>query len=256
MVSNKVVSAEKELLRALDDNYSKVAGRLARLIPSNAGTVVELGSGAGQLTIPLARRLVNHRIIAIDTYAGPYSRDHGALLTRLADEKLKGRIQVVKREVFTWIRDLDPASQQAIISSELLPELDSPHMKALFKQCHRVLEPGGISVHCFLSPKPRNLGQHLVIEADSNPQWTRSPPREWFSPPPSVAVKAMREAGFGGVRLITIRSNLTIRSTAAESILRRWGVKRAFWHRYKSYLTKNGLVLPDWMLLFGLRPPI
>ena len=89
--------------------------------------------------------------------------------------------------------------------------------------CYRLLKPRGVTVHSFLSPIPRNARQRLMIIADSDPAWTRTPPKEWFSPRPELVVKELRDSGFERIRRITMRSHLIMKAEAAKSSLKKLG---------------------------------
>jgi hypothetical protein len=58
----------------------------------------------------------------------------------------------------------------------------------------------------------RNPRQKLLIEADSNPVWTYTPPKEWFSPKPELVTRELRKSGFHRIRRITIRSHLIMKA--------------------------------------------
>ncbi len=121
-------------------------------------------------------------------------------------------------------------------------------------ECYRVVRPGGLTVHSFLSPIARNRRQRLMIEADSNPKWTRTPPKEWFSPKPALVVSVLRRVGFRNLRTERIESNLIIKGDAVRSFLHSWDVRNDFWKTYKSQLVIGGLEVPDWMIVSSRKP--
>jgi hypothetical protein len=120
-------------------------------------------------------------------------------------------------------------------------------------ECYRVLRRGGITVHSFLSPTSRNSRQRLLIEADTKPRWTKTPPKEWFSPKPDLVVSTLRRSGFRNVRVKRVKSNLVIRADAAKYLLEDWDVKSSFWGKYHSRLTTAGLEIPDWVIISGRK---
>jgi hypothetical protein len=120
-------------------------------------------------------------------------------------------------------------------------------------ECHRVARPGGLTVHAFLSPITRNRRQRLLIEADSNPKWTKTPPKEWFSPKPVLVMSELRRAEFQNIRAQRIKSNLLIRAEAARHLLKRWDVRSSFWEKYEGRLLREGLEVPDWMIISGRK---
>ncbi len=98
-------------------------------------------------------------------------------------------------------------------------------MRGFFVESYRVLKAGGTTIHSFLSPKPRNGRQRRLIEADSDPRWTKTPPTEWFSPPPRLVLEYLRLAGFKRPMRARLRSGLVIRSTAARELLKDWDIR-------------------------------
>ena len=141
----------------------------------------------------------------------------------------------------------------AIISSEFLPEIDSKSMRGFFVESYRVLKAGGTTIHSFLSPKPRNGRQRRLIEADSDPRWTKTPPTEWFSPPPRLVLEYLRLAGFKRPMRARLRSGLVIRSTAARELLKDWDIRQFYWQAHRGVLEKEGLEIPDWLVISACK---
>jgi cyclopropane fatty-acyl-phospholipid synthase-like methyltransferase len=175
-----------------------LAKDFAGLLPKS-GIILEIGCGRGQLTIPLAK-LVKNRLLAVDSFVSTYSGARRKFLLALSKEKLKGRISMFKEDYRNFLSRQDNAQFEAVISSEFLPEIDSARTREFLYECHRVLKRAGVTVHSFLSPVPRTRRQRLLIEADTNPKWTKTPPAEWFSPTENLVTKELRLAGFKNVR--------------------------------------------------------
>jgi len=247
------VSNPKKLDEAWSLQYESLARQFAALLPPGEGTLVEIGCGSGQLTIPLARLIGGRSLIGVDRYAGPYANGREALMSAIARSGLKGKVQVVLAYGLKWLSDQRDGQYEAVISSEFLPELSSYEVESFFSDCYRVLKPGGVTIHSFLSPKPRNPRQKLVIDADSDTRWTRFPPKEWFSPPPRLAATQLRKAGFREPQTIVLKSGLTVRAAAARALLLRWGVREGFWDFHKKKLMAGGLEIPDWIVITGRR---
>jgi cyclopropane fatty-acyl-phospholipid synthase-like methyltransferase len=213
------------------------------------GVLVEIGCGQGQLTIPLAEKVPHLQIIGVDKFKGPYSRSQTELLSALAGRGKKIGVKVVVSDYHSWLASQPDSKYDAIISSEFLPEIDSKSMREFFVDCHRVLKPGGRTIHSFLSPEPQNAMQRRLIEADSDPRWTKTPPAEWFSPTPKLVLRYLRLAGFKKLRMIRMRSGLVIRSTAARKLLKDWDVRESYWRSNKGALEREGLEIPDWIIM-------
>ena len=126
-------------------------------------------------------------------------------------------------------------------------------MRRFFAECYRVLRPGSITIHSFLSAQPTNRKQRRLLVADSDPKWTTTPPAEWFSPPDRLAIDYLKLAGFSRTRKHRLRSGLVIRSEAARALLKDWGVKRSYWVSHQEELEEEGLEIPDWIIIDGIR---
>ena len=171
----------------------------------------------------------------------------------VSKENLIGRILVFKEDYRNFMSRQDDARFEAVISSEFLPEIDSARTREFLSECHRILKRGGVSVHSFLSPVPKNLRQRLLIEADTNPKWTKTPPDEWFSPSWNLMNKELRRVGFKGTKVIRVKSDLIVKGDAAKKLLREWEVRETFWKIHKTFLVSQGLEIPDWIICVGRK---
>jgi len=219
------------------------------MLAKKRGVLVEIGCGKGQLTIPLAKRLPRCQIIGLDRFRGSYSSAQTELLSNLASLGKNLAIKVIVSDYQAWLSNQQNSKYDAIISSEFLPEIDSKSMGPLFVESYRVLKVGGTTIHSFLCPKPRNARQRRLIEADSDPRWTKTPPAEWFSPPPRRVLEYLKLAGFKRPRSIRLRSGVVIRSSAARKLLKDWDVRQSYWKFHREALEKEGLEIPDWLIV-------
>jgi SAM-dependent methyltransferase len=249
----QVVDDPKKVEDAYARQYENIASEVANLVPTREGVLAEIGCGEGQLTIPLATLLPRHRFNIVDSYIGPYSGNLSQLNKALSRARLKSRVKVHVADYLDWLWEEFSNKYQGVISSEFLPEIDSFELSMLLSQCYRVARPGGVTVHSFLSPTPRNSRQKLLIEADTNPRWTKTPPKEWFSPRPDQVVSTLKRAGFRDIRVKRIKSNLIIRARAAEHLFESWDVKSSFWMMHRTRLVREGLEIPDWMIVSGRK---
>ncbi len=249
------VSDPRELDSAWSQQYAEVAKNIARMLPSGEGVLVEAGSGEGQLTVPFAKVVPHYKIIALDRFKGAYSGNQARLLSAIARNRLKTRIRVVASDYKAWLAAQPDSLYDGVISSEFLPEITSKQMGRFFDQCHRVTKPGGITVHSFLSPESGNARQKRLIEADSNPKWTKTPPLEWFSPSQRIVLDYLRSAGFRRLRQTRLKSGLVIRSKAARQLLKVWDVRGSYWKVHGAMLERDGLEIPDWMIVGGIKKP-
>ncbi len=196
MMKTRPISDPKDLESSWDQQYARLAKEFARMLPKTRGVLVEIGCGKGQLTIPLAKRVPGYRIIALDRYRGPYKGNQTELSSTIASNGMKRRIKVVVSDYTAWLTSQPDAKHDGIVSSEFLPEITSKGMGSFFAQCFRILKTGGVTIHSFLSPQPRNDRQRRLIEADSDPRWTKTPPPEWFSPRRRLVLDHLKVAGF------------------------------------------------------------
>jgi cyclopropane fatty-acyl-phospholipid synthase-like methyltransferase len=232
---------------------------LARVFVNALGTkrrrLVEIGCGRGQLTIPLAKLANNVQLVLVDRFVGTnYSKNYMALVRDLRKNGLSGRAHIVVSDYMEWIETQSDDVYDAVISSEFLPEIDSNDTRKFIRECYRILKSDGMTLHSFLSPTPRNLRQRLLITADSNPLWTNTPPKEWFSPKPELVIAELRKAGFHRILETTLRAGLIMKSNAARSWLKSAEVKTSFCEKHRELLNESGLEVPDWVAVSGVKP--
>jgi cyclopropane fatty-acyl-phospholipid synthase-like methyltransferase len=244
-----------ELEAAWNSQYARVATEFAKNLGNNSGRIAEVGCGGGRLTIPLMKLLGNSEFVLVDKFADTTTWVRREVLAaNLIKAKLRRRAHVVISDYLEWIRAEHDAAYEGVVSCEFLPEITRLGIGLFFPECFRVLKPGGVTVHCFWSPTPRNLGQRLVILADSDPTWTRTPPQEWFSPKPTLVMSELRRAGFTHLRKVTLKSHLVLRGRAAKAELEKWNVKPSFYEKYRKPIDKDGLEFPDWIILSAKKP--
>jgi ubiquinone/menaquinone biosynthesis C-methylase UbiE len=250
----KIVSDPGQLDAAWSLQYARLAEHFSRTLPQR-GVVVEIGCGRGQLTIPLADRVPKLQIVGVDSFKGPYSGSQTKLLSALASRGKRIGIKVAVSDYHSWLVNQPDSKYDAIISSEFLPEIDSMGTREFFDESYRIVKPGGRTIHSFLSPEPWNARQRRLIEADSDPRWTKTPPTEWFSPVPKLVLKYLNLSRFKRPRMIRVRSGLVIRSGAARELLKDWDIRQSYWKSHREVLEKQGLEIPDWLIICVEKPP-
>ncbi len=250
----QVVYDPRKVENAYAHQYENLAREIASLVRTRSGILGEIGGGKGQLTVPLAKLLPRHRFNVADTFTGAYSGTLIQLNKALSKAKLTSRVKVHIADYLDWLWAEFSDKYVGVISSEFLPEIDSYELSMFLSECYRIVRPGGLTVHSFLSPIGRNRRQRLMIEADSNPKWTRTPPKEWFSPKPALVLSELGRVGFRNLHIEKVKSNLIIKSDAARNFLYSWDVRSAFWKAHKLELVSEGLEVPDWVIVSGRKP--
>ncbi len=248
------ITDPSELEAAWSKQYDRLSRVFAGILRNKSRNIVEIGCGRGQLTIPLAMRLRKAQFVLVDRFVGgTYSRDNNALGRSLRATGLTKRTEVTVSDHVKWFSRQSDNTHDAVVSSEFLPELNSAETRQFVLECYRILKPKGVTVHSFLSPVASNSRQRLLITADSNPLWTRTPPKEWFSPKPEFVIRKLRGSGFRQIRKIGLEAPLVMKAEAAKHWLKSAEVRPSFYKKHKAQLNRTGLELPDWIIVAGLK---
>ena len=254
-MKTEVVTDPRELTAAWARQYERVAEVFSSLLATKRRKIAEIGCGNGQLTIPLARRAPTTHFTLVDRFVGTnYYTNHRILVGRLRREGLTRRAVIVVSDYMEWLSTQNCDSYDAVISSEFIPEIDSEETQQFIQECYRIMKGGGVTVHSFLSPIARNRRQKLLITADSNPLWTHTPPKEWFSPPSDFMVKELGKSGLQAIHKATFRSHLVMKADAAKNWLKSGEMKACFYNKHKRELDRGGLEVPDWIIVSGIKP--
>lgn len=229
----------------LPDARREYYSRLAKLFLNHLGhgptTILEAGSGRGQLTFPLIQSLRRRvRFITVDSSKGPYEGSLEEFHSDLKRQRRGFNILSIRSDVRRITRVKD-ASVDAVISNELLCDLhDEVQLSRAFREFHRALRPGGVMVHGEWSSCPANRSQGMTIKADS-PTGTATPSRFWN---PDELFAVMSHVGFEKFSSTYFATTMKLEYPAAIEELRNWGVRESFLRRNDSALRRCGIELP------------
>ncbi len=226
--------------------YREYYSRLARHFKAEIGredfnSILEVGCGNGQLTVPLLKILPRKVLMfAADSFKKPYSGWLHELEERLRKARLETRVRFAEADA-TKLDRLRNNSVDVIVSNELLCDLTKEtQMVKAFKEFHRVLRPRGVMIHGELLSSPVNKPQAMTIRADS-PEGTETPGRFWN---PDEISGLMMSTGFGDVEVSFFESTMSLGYEVALKELRDWGVRESFLKRNDKLLRRYGFELP------------
>ncbi len=217
--------------------YREYYARLARHFKAEIeredfNTILEVGCGNGQLTLPLLRILPGKvRMFAADSFKKPYSGWLQELEEQVREAGLETRVRFVEADA-TKLDDLRNNSVDVLVSNELLCDL-VPRVKLrnAVLEFRRVLKPHGIMVHGeWSSTHPRNSGH---FKAKHSPSWN-----------PDELQSLMWTEGFGDFRVTYFDTTIKFTKTAALEELSSWGASPRFLRKHENALRKSGVKLP------------
>jgi ubiquinone/menaquinone biosynthesis C-methylase UbiE len=128
-----------------DDMGRSVCNYLQRNLQGFEPTrILDMGCSVGHSTVPYKERFPNAEV---------YGLDIGAPLVRYAHARAKGLGHDVNFLVGNAEQtDFEDESFDLIVSHILLHETSGKAMPRIFKECYRLLKPGGVMIHADLPP--------------------------------------------------------------------------------------------------------
>lgn len=90
-------------------------------------------------------------------------RDRQSLLSSTKSLGLADRTSAIRDDTLGWLKRQPVDGFDAIVSSEMLPEMTSSGLSDIFAECHGCLRAGRVTLRTFLSPIARNKRQGLLV---------------------------------------------------------------------------------------------
>lgn len=240
------ISEASQLEAAKKRMYERLANFIIKKLDIDRVDIAfEAGCGSGQLTISIAKKISGTRkLIAYDSWSGPYQRDLGVLRCSLASEGLTDKVKIIKGNV-KQIGIVDE-KVDLIFSNELFCDLDRNSSELTLKEFHRILKRGGQMVHAELDPKAENKAQELLIKADLHYSLEPLPfeGERWFSPTVDELSTLVHKNGFRNIQVGYFETNLKLGYEATVEQLKRWKIDMVFVKEHRNELKKCGIEYP------------
>jgi len=243
------------LEKAVQSMYERLAVVLVESLDfEKISSILEVGCGSGQLTIPFVRKVMeikpSFKVFALDLSAGPYSGHLDVLKSRVQKEGLERVITPVNADV----RDMDVIADESVdlvVSNETLCELDRAGLEKALREFYRVLKFGGQMVHGELIQAFENEAQRLVIEANLQSLETSLPKPPWVSPFSDEVAALLHKIGFQDITVRYFETNVKFRSfNAALRKLKQWRIDPKFVKEHLQEIRRHGLEYPMEHLVF------
>ncbi|HZY95235.1 MAG TPA: class I SAM-dependent methyltransferase [Candidatus Bathyarchaeia archaeon] len=223
----------RDLAKARQRYYERLAEHFVEEFCSKrVRTILEAGSGRGELTIPLLRKLpASTKMIAVDSSKGPYVGWLNELAERLRKRGLEGRVRIMDADV-RRLDEVDAESVDAVVSNELICDLPRKgELDKALREFYRVLRAGGIMIHGEWLSIPTAGPKDLLIK--HWPSWT-----------PDQLFVLMSEAGFHSFRVSYFDTTIHLGYENALEELRAWGATQRLLKRHDKLLRGRGIELP------------
>jgi SAM-dependent methyltransferase len=122
--------------------------------------ILDLGCGAGMSTLPLAEAFPDAEIFAVDIAAPMLRYAHGR------SEAMGVPVHYSQQNAAHT--DFDDGSFDLVLSNLLLHEIPQKLTKQVIAECHRLLAPGGVTIHNDMVGWPTDPFQEFMAEWNSH----------------------------------------------------------------------------------------
>ena len=227
--------------------YDRLAMRLATMIPNTPdSTVLEMGCGRGQLTLPLASSLKG-RIIAVDRS----KRDVEMLEEALRERGFDGRVETMAVDACDI--ELEDGVVDAAVSNFFFGWIDEGKIRRVIQGQRRILKEGGVMLHSDFLPKAENQSQAVAIEQGRAVN-NQDPSVKWWTPEELCTV--IKHEGFLDINVFSFDWRIRFDYHMAARQLERWGAKKDFIRRKEGVLKAHGMELPKSYIVQARKPGV
>lgn len=230
-----------------DNLRERLAEFILKNVNLNFSTILEVGCGEGQLTLPFAQTISKYlnefKIIAFDLSIGSYSGSIEILKKIIHEKGLENQIITMKGDVRN-MKTIEDDSIDFIYSNDLFCDLDRIGLEKALTEFYRVLKPGGQMAHAEYAPVAQNLPQKLFIEADLHSLETSMPKPDWFSPFSDEIAILMHKIGFKDILVKFFETGFHVELDEAIETLKEWTVDPKFIKKHKKELFEHGIESP------------
>jgi cyclopropane fatty-acyl-phospholipid synthase-like methyltransferase len=219
-----------------DAGYERFAKQISAFIPNSThSTILELGCGRGQLTLPLASKFKG-KIIAIDS-----SKEDVRTLknvVKMAEFKHSVIVEVAKAEN---IHHLPNLRFQGVVANFFIGWIKVKLAREILEKVHNMLTDKGIVIISDFFSSATNKAQGIVIEQGMQNN-NLFPSEKWWKPEEVALV--LEESGFKELTIYYFDWNIKFGYQHAVDQLKSWCAKPEFIREKKEDLREHGLELP------------
>lgn len=223
--------------------YSRLAEEIVSLISVDAeSSVLELGCGRGQFTIPLAE-IIPGRIFAIDRD----QKSVAELERRIVGTELENKVETL---LWDAVDRIGCGTADVVVSNFVLGWLsrgDATDTLELLRGC---LKSGGLIVLSDFNPVAITPAQMFAIE-QGRPDNNENPSVKWWTP--DEVAEVLSETGYADINVSYFDWGMKLGYSLALEQLARWNAKQKYVKSIDSKLQRAGLEVPNSFIVSGVK---
>jgi cyclopropane fatty-acyl-phospholipid synthase-like methyltransferase len=215
------------------------------MLPNHSdSTVLELGCGKGQLTIPLAGVLKSN-IIAVDS-----SKESLRLLKRSLEKvNLEKKVTTVEGDLRNL--ELENGSVDGVVSNFFFGWVSENDAKRVVRNTTAALKNGSIMLHSDFLPLAHNPARSVAVD-QGRAKNNSDPSVRWWEP--GELCNLLVDSGLEDVRIRFFDWKILFDYENSLEQLKRWGATREFIKSRESELRDHGLELPRSFIITARKP--